>query len=367
MIRWEPPGPYEVAFSTREGGVSDGPYASLNLGRMTGDDVERVDENRRLLCAAVGADPERLALNRQVHSTLVHRAEPGARGEPGDGLWTDEPEPADPRDDGGLPADRARAHGRRRRRSPSCTPAGAACSPGSSRAGPSARRAAPGRASARRSGRAATRWARRWRSPSRRRSGRTSCAAGKLDLWSAAERALHAAGVDDVSAYRRLHVLQPGALLLAPPDRQAARRPGSDRPCRLRRCARTYERIRAEVGPDVTVVAATKYVSLEDMAVLAEAGVEVVGENRAQDLERKHAVYGDAFRWHFIGHLQSNKAKVVNGICELVHSLASESAAQRLDGPRARRGEPLRRGVEIGRSAGGAPRPAARLSATFAA
>jgi PLP dependent protein len=95
----------------------------------------------------------------------------------------------------------------------------------------------------------------------------------------------------------------------------------------------SYERIRAEVGPNVTVVAATKYVSLEEMAVLAEAGVEVVGENRAQDLERKHAVYGDAFRWHFIGHLQSNKAKIVNGICELVHSLGSESAAARLTVP----------------------------------
>ena len=59
----------------------------------------------------------------------------------------------------------------------------------------------------------------------------------------------------------------------------------------------------------------------------------MVGENRAQDLERKHAVYGDAFRWHFIGHLQSNKAKVVNGICELVHSLGSESAASRLTVP----------------------------------
>ena len=93
------------------------------------------------------------------------------------------------------------------------------------------------------------------------------------------------------------------------------------------------ERIRAEVGPDVTIVAATKYVAFEEMAALAEAGVEVVGENRAQDLERKHAAYGDAFRWHFIGHLQSNKAKVVNGICELVHSLASESAARRLTIP----------------------------------
>lgn len=94
-----------------------------------------------------------------------------------------------------------------------------------------------------------------------------------------------------------------------------------------------YERLRAEVGPNVTVVAATKYVSLAEMAVLAEAGVEVVGENRAQDLERKHAEYGDAFRWHFIGHLQSNKAKALNPVCELVHSLASESAASRLTVP----------------------------------
>jgi uncharacterized pyridoxal phosphate-containing UPF0001 family protein len=91
-----------------------------------------------------------------------------------------------------------------------------------------------------------------------------------------------------------------------------------------------YEEARAT---GVTVVAATKYVSLEDLAILAEAGVEVVGENRAQDLEAKHAAYGDAFRWHFIGHLQSRKAKVVNRTCELCHSLASESAARRLEIP----------------------------------
>ena len=83
----------------------------------------------------------------------------------------------------------------------------------------------------------------------------------------------------------------------------------------------------------MTVVAATKYVSVEDMAALAEAGVEVVGENRAQDLEAKHARYGDAFRWHFIGHLQSRKAPIVNGLCELVHSLDSDSAAKRLEIP----------------------------------
>jgi hypothetical protein len=99
------------------------------------------------------------------------------------------------------------------------------------------------------------------------------------------------------------------------------------------------ERIRAryqqikEAAPGVTVVAATKYVSVDELAALAEAGVEVVGENRAQDLEAKHARYGDAFRWHFIGHLQSRKATIVNETCELCHSLASESAAKRLEIP----------------------------------
>jgi PLP dependent protein len=94
-----------------------------------------------------------------------------------------------------------------------------------------------------------------------------------------------------------------------------------------------YDRIRSEVGAGVTLVAATKYVSADDMGVLVQAGIEIVGENRAQDLERKHAEYGDSFRWHFIGHLQSNKAKVVNRLCELVHSLDSESTASRLTIP----------------------------------
>ena len=94
-----------------------------------------------------------------------------------------------------------------------------------------------------------------------------------------------------------------------------------------------YERIRAEAGRDVTVVAATKYVALDELGVLAAAGVEVVGENRAQDLEAKHARYADTFRWHFIGHLQSRKAKIVNDTCELCHSLSSESAARRLEVP----------------------------------
>ncbi|TML56375.1 MAG: YggS family pyridoxal phosphate enzyme [Actinobacteria bacterium] len=93
------------------------------------------------------------------------------------------------------------------------------------------------------------------------------------------------------------------------------------------------ERIRGELGPEVTIVAATKYVDADELPVLAEAGIEVVGENRAQDLEAKHTRHGDAFRWHFIGHLQSRKAKTVNELCELCHSLSSESAARRLTIP----------------------------------
>jgi pyridoxal phosphate enzyme (YggS family) len=94
-----------------------------------------------------------------------------------------------------------------------------------------------------------------------------------------------------------------------------------------------YERVQSEVGSSVTIVVATKYVTVDDMEALKDAGVSVVGENRAQDLEAKHARYGAAFRWHFIGHLQSRKAKTVNAICELCHSLDSESAAAKLTIP----------------------------------
>jgi PLP dependent protein len=75
----------------------------------------------------------------------------------------------------------------------------------------------------------------------------------------------------------------------------------------------------------------------------------VVGENRAQELQAKYAVYGDAFRWHFIGHLQSRKAPLVSELCELCHSLASESAASKLTIPALVEvnlsGEPTKSGV----------------------
>jgi polyphenol oxidase len=88
--RWDVRG-YDVVFSTRLGGVSEGPFASLNLGKLTLDREEHVDENRRRLCAQIGADVASLALNRQQHSAVVNRATAGSRDKPGDGLWTDEP------------------------------------------------------------------------------------------------------------------------------------------------------------------------------------------------------------------------------------------------------------------------------------
>jgi YfiH family protein len=90
LIPWHAAG-YEVVFTTRVGGVSEGPYASLNLGRKSGDEFEHVDENRCIACEAIGAEVEKLALNYQVHSARVVRASAGGRGEHADGLWTDEP------------------------------------------------------------------------------------------------------------------------------------------------------------------------------------------------------------------------------------------------------------------------------------
>lgn len=91
LLTWDAPGPYRVAFSTREGGVSEGRFASLNLGLLTADEPAHVEANRRRLCDEVGVDVCRLTMNRQVHGAVVHRAVAGARGDPGDGLWTDEP------------------------------------------------------------------------------------------------------------------------------------------------------------------------------------------------------------------------------------------------------------------------------------
>jgi uncharacterized pyridoxal phosphate-containing UPF0001 family protein len=88
---------------------------------------------------------------------------------------------------------------------------------------------------------------------------------------------------------------------------------------------------RERAGEGVEILAATKYVPVEEMGALAEAGVELVGENRLQELEAKHARWGDAFAWDFIGNLQSRKVKRILPLCRLIHSVASDSALAQLD------------------------------------
>jgi len=197
VIRWDDaPGPYEVVFSTREGGVSEGPYASLNLGRATADKPERVDENRRRLCAEVGAQPEALAMNYQHHSADVLRARAGSRGERADGLWTEErglPVLALAADC--LPIALARANGAK--------PAVAVLHAGwrglvggiaaegvkTLGGGPVAAMIGPG------IGPCCYEVGEEVAAPFRRAFGMGLYRDGKLDLWGAAERALRAAGV----------------------------------------------------------------------------------------------------------------------------------------------------------------------------
>jgi uncharacterized pyridoxal phosphate-containing UPF0001 family protein len=97
-----------------------------------------------------------------------------------------------------------------------------------------------------------------------------------------------------------------------------------------RKIAENLDRVRQVATDDVEILAATKYVPLEEMGVLAEAGVTLVGENRLQDLEAKHDRYGDAFTWDFIGNVQSRKVKRILPLVRLIHSIASESAVEQL-------------------------------------
>jgi hypothetical protein len=209
VIRWQLDG-YEIAFTTREGGVSEGQYASLNLGRKSGDEVERVDENRRIACEAIGADLEKLSLNYQVHSDRVLRAAAGRRGDRADGLWTDEPglpilamsadclPIAMARVDGGEPAV-AVIHAGWRGLLGGIAAAGvralgshtlaAAIGPG---IGPCCYEVGEEVAA-----------------PFRERFGADVVHESRLDLWTSAERALRAAGVEHIHRFDRCTACEP--------------------------------------------------------------------------------------------------------------------------------------------------------------
>jgi PLP dependent protein len=106
--------------------------------------------------------------------------------------------------------------------------------------------------------------------------------------------------------------------------------PGLIRGLEAERIRRNLERVRERAGPDVEVLAATKYVAPEEMGALAEAGATLVGENRLQDLEAKQELWRDSFTWDFIGNLQSRKVKRILPLVRLVHSVASDSVLEQL-------------------------------------
>ena len=98
-------------------------------------------------------------------------------------------------------------------------------------------------------------------------------------------------------------------------------------PARIRS---NLEGIREHAAPEVEILAATKYVRTEDMGALAEAGIELVGENRLQDLEEKQERWSDSFTWDFIGNLQSRKLKRILPLVRLIHSVGSDSVLEQL-------------------------------------
>jgi YfiH family protein len=192
------PGPYAAAFSTRVGGVSRSPFDTLNLGRLTGDDPECVDENRRRLCAQTGSDPELLRFGRQVHGSLVRRA--NGLGEPGDGVWSDAPgEPLLVFTADCLPVALARTNGTR----PAIAALhvgwrgllGGVVEAGVAALGDGRFAAALGPGI----GPCCYEVREDVAALFRGRFGAGVVARGKLDLWSATERALRAAGVEQVS------------------------------------------------------------------------------------------------------------------------------------------------------------------------
>ena len=125
---------------------------------------------------------------------------------------------------------------------------------------------------------------------------------------------------------------------------------------RVEQLKRNLDRVRERIGPEVEILAATKYVEAGDLPALAEAGIELVGENRVQDLLAKQADHGPLFTWDFIGAIQSRKLKDIAPNVRLIHSIASESALRRLEQSPAKEvliqvnvaGEESKEGVEPG-------------------
>ncbi len=222
-ITWEAPGPYRVAFSTRNGGVSEGEFRSLNLGLLTADDPAHVVENRRRLCAVAGADPHGAAMAWQHHSGEVARADrrgilvPGTAHERCDGLWSDERGqallvltadclPIALVRAGGLRPALAVLHVGWRGLLAGIVAAGVrALSPGVEGTGEGRLAAAIGPGI----GPCCYEVGEEVARPFGERFGADVLRSGRLDLWTSAERALRAAGVAEVHRFDRCTACEP--------------------------------------------------------------------------------------------------------------------------------------------------------------
>jgi YfiH family protein len=232
LVEWDAPGPYRVAFSTRRGGVSEGDFESLNLGLWTDDEPERVLENRRRLAEAAGADASRASMAWQCHGAHVTRAKPLGFVTPGrtwercDGLWTDEPsQPMMLLTADCLPVAVVRADG---------DPAlallhvgwrgllagivGRGC--GLLGEAPLAAAVGPG------IGPCCYEVGEEVAAPFRRSFGEDVAVGGRLDLWTACERALAAAGCEQVHRFDRCTSCESGTFFSHRRDRGRTGRQG---------------------------------------------------------------------------------------------------------------------------------------------
>jgi len=106
--------------------------------------------------------------------------------------------------------------------------------------------------------------------------------------------------------------------------------PGQIHGLDAQRVRANLQSVREKAGSEVEVLVATKYLPVEELGALAEAGIDLVGENRLQDLEAKRERWADAFQWDFIGNIQSRKVKALLPICRLIHSVATDSVLEQL-------------------------------------
>ena len=335
LIRVDLPGA-AVAFSTRLGGVSEGPYESLNLGILTDDDRGSGGAEPRAPCAAAGLDPASIAMGWQVHGTDVKEwdAPPERRSSR---RWTPTSPVATTSRCSCWWRTACRSRWRAAAASRWSTAAGAAWRAASSRARSSISTSRRRRPSAR-----ASALLLRGRRRGARGSSTARFADGRmLDLRAIADALLRAAGVERGRARRPVHELPGGPVLLAPARRRRDRPPGRARvadldPARVRA---NLERVRERIGDEVEICAAIKYVDGRRSAGARRGGDHARRrEPRTGPRRRSRTRTATSSNGTSSARLQSRKVKDVAPRVRLIHSVASESALAQLEKHPAQRG-----------------------------